>query len=480
MNWYFCSMKLHLTFSILLIIFSRSAVAQNTDSTKSKMAGSSNKTLKFNLNEDGSHYFQATFLNQSWLRYVESNDGTTRFGKAATETFDIGLRRTRIQLFGQVADRAFLYFQFGQNNFNNTAGYNSTGGNRKFAAFFHDALSEFRVSKRDQLKIGAGLTVMNGLSRFSQPSISSIMTLDVPVFLQYSVDQIDQFDRRLAVYARGLIGKLDYRIYASNPFPVNSNGSAAPAISRNANFVNVASATANSNVGINNQYGGYFAYNFFENEPHTTPYMAGTYLGSKKVWNIAVGGVYQKSATWYLSQDETGAYADTSFADMLHLSFETFLDVPVNKEKGTAVNAFAGYYNTNYGKNYLRFNGLMNPATGTKATNLVQANAFGNSFPMFGTGQIVYAQFGFLLPKNILGDSGQLMPYVSAQYADYDALENKAMTVFDIGINWLMNGHRSKLSLDYQNRPTYYLGTGGEIKSGTRKSCVILQYQIFI
>jgi hypothetical protein len=32
--------------------------------------------LKLNLNEDGSHYIKATFLNQVWLRYNESNPGT--------------------------------------------------------------------------------------------------------------------------------------------------------------------------------------------------------------------------------------------------------------------------------------------------------------------------------------------------------------------------------------------------------------------
>ena len=110
------------------------------------------------------------------------------------------------------------------------------------------------------------------------------MTMDVPVFLQYSVDQIDQFDRRLSVYARGQLGKLDYRLYVSNPFPIGSNGSIPPAISKNASFVNVGSISNGHGPGINNQYGGYFSYNLFDNEGHNTPYMTGTYLGTKKVW----------------------------------------------------------------------------------------------------------------------------------------------------------------------------------------------------
>ena len=32
--------------------------------------------LKLNLNDEGSHYIKATFLNQIWLRYNDSNPGT--------------------------------------------------------------------------------------------------------------------------------------------------------------------------------------------------------------------------------------------------------------------------------------------------------------------------------------------------------------------------------------------------------------------
>ncbi len=483
---------------ICAVAASTTSFAQQIDSVKKEIiatptAPKEKSALKFNLNEDGSHFFQATFLNQTWVRWNESNEGTTLFNKYSPSTFDIGLRRTRIQMFGQITDRTFIYFQFGQNNFNNTAaatpttvGASSVYGNRKIAAFFHDALCEYKVTKGNQLKIGGGLTVLNGLSRFSQPSVGSIMTLDVPVFAQYSVDQIDQFDRRLALYARGQLGKLDYRVYVSNPFPISSSG-AGTTLGANSTFVNTAAFKNGYGPGINNQYGGYFAYNFFENETHTTPYMQGTYLGTKKVWNIAVGGVYQKSAMWNLSnKDSVGVYHDTTYADMIHFSVESFLDMPINKEKGTAISAFVGYYNTNYGYNYLRYNGAMNPATGVMpniGSNQISGNGstFGNAFPMFGTGQQVYAQIGYLLPKKLLGEGhGQLMPFASAQYADYQRLDHKPMLVIDAGFNWLIKGHNSKISVDFQNRPTFYLDANKDVQSGLRKNCVILQYQILI
>ncbi len=164
--------------------------------------------MRLKLNEDGSHYLKWTFMNQVWIRYNDSNPGTTVMGEPADQTFDIGLRRTRIQFFGQLTDHVFFYTQFGQNNFNFLAGQNSNNnGNRKFQVFFHDALGEYKVWKdNDKLKLGGGLTITNGLSRFSQPSVSTIMTMDVPVFAQATVDQTDEFSRKLSIYARGQVG----------------------------------------------------------------------------------------------------------------------------------------------------------------------------------------------------------------------------------------------------------------------------------
>jgi hypothetical protein len=455
------------SFLIILIISAHSFFYSQGDSIHFLPT---NKGLKFSLNEDGSAFFQITFLNQVWLRYNESNDSTTVFGKNAPHTFDIGLRRTRIQMFGQINDRAFVYFQFGQNNFNQASNYI---GNRKIAAFFHDALCEYKASKGNQLKIGAGLTIMNGLSRYSQPSIGTAPTLDVPVFLQYSVDQIDIFDRRLAVYARGQLKKFDYRLYVANPFPISSNGSIPPAIGKNATFVNPSALVNGKSPGVSNQYGAYFLYNFFDNEQHTTPYMTGTYLGTKKILNIAIGSVYQKNALWNL-QERVGMPGDTVYHDMFHLGGELFADMPVGT-KGSAFNAALGFYNMNYGTGYLRYNGLMNPATGSTASTMLQSNAYGNAFPMFGTGQVVYFQFAWLLATK---NEKKWMPYSNFQYSRLQALQNKNMLIADAGITWLFSGNTSKITLGIQNRPTYFLGTDNSVVSGTRKNAVILQYQI--
>lgn len=422
--------------------------------------------IRYNISNDGAHYIKFTFLNQTWLRYNQSNPGSTVLGKPTDQAFDIGLRRTRMQLFGQITDRVFFYTQFGMNNFNYLS---ANGGNRKLQAFFHDAVGEYNVFKgKNYLKFGGGLTICNGLSRFTQPSIGSIMTLDVPVFAQSTVDQTDEFARKLSFYARGQVGKVDYRVVVSDPFPITTNGSTPPTLGKDATF---------TTYGHSHQYQGFFMYNFFESEQHVTPYMQGTYLGKKKVLNFECGAIYQPNATWMRGDTNTttGGY-DTTFNNLLHVSAAIYLDMPVNIEKGTAISAYLGYFNLNYGKNYIRNNGIMNPANGSNANTTF--NGFGNAYPMFGTGQTIYAQVGYLFKKDLLKSCGTLMPYASCQFAQLQKLHDNVL-VYDAGINWLINGHNGKLSLDYQNRPIFKAQANGDITQSTRKGSVILQYQVF-
>jgi len=423
------------------------------------------EALKFNLNEDGSHYFQFTLLNQTWVRFNQSNPGTLVEGRVKDNTVDIGLRRTRFQAFGQLSDKVFVYFQFGMNNFNSQF---NTGSNRKLSSFIHDALGEYKVSKGNQLKIGGGLTIANGLSRFSQPSVSTIMTMDVPVFAQTTVDQIDEFSRKLSIYARGQVGKFDYRFILSDPFPITSSGSQVS--DRPLAYSTFAT------IGHQLQPQAYLMYQFFDHENHTTPYMTGTYLGKKKIFNIAVGGIIQKDAMW--NSGNTGI--DTVYQDMKHFAVESFLDMPLSS-KQDAISAYAGYFITDYGTNYLRYNGSMNPANGTTGINTITGHGptFGNAYPMFGTGQVIYSQIGYLFLVNFLKSKSRFMPYASFTSSKFDALQGLRTNVYNAGINCLVNGHKSKFTLDWQNRPTYELTVGDRVVKGARKNTVVLQYQIF-
>src|SRR5690606_34146291 len=172
--------------------------------------------------------------------------------------------------------------------------------------------------------------------------------------------------------------------------------------------------------------------------------------------------------TW--TSDNGGV--DTDYHDMNLWSVAMFYDAPLNKEKGTALSAYAGYFNLDYGTEYLRYNGIMNPANG-----LINgpAGGHGNAFPMFGSGDVFYGQAGYLFPQNMLG-SGTLQAYASVMSANYDRLKDQ-MNVYNVGVNWLLQGHSSKISLDFQMRPVYEV-SGADLVRETSRGQIVLQYQI--
>lgn len=427
--------------AVALLLFVVSAQAQKK----------SDKELRFNLNDDSTHYIKATFTTQVWARYTQNNPGSTIFGYDAPTTFDIGLRRVRAQLFGQISDRVFLYTQFGINNFNAISA-------RKMPIFFHDALGEYHITKRS-LHMGMGLTAWTGYARFSSPSVASIMGYDAPLFEQSTNDATDQFLRKLSIYAKGKLGKLDYRVIMSNPMAAQNSAVITP-LGVNADF---------SGKPAKLQYGGYFMYQFLDEEKNTTPYMTGTYLGKKKVFNIGAGFQYQPQAMWRLNA------TDTVYENMSQFAVDVYYDRPMGS-KGAAISAYAAYVSMNFGKGYLRNLGVMNPANGV-TTGSDNLNGAGNAFPMMGTGNVVQAQAGYLLPKNVLGEKrGQLMPYVMVMAANFDRL-SETMMVYDAGLNWFIDGYKAKLTLNYQNRPVF---KATDQKVGERKSMALMQLQVAI
>lgn len=406
------------------------------------------KDRKVYLNEDGSNYFKFSLMSQFWLRQQQYNPGTTVNGTPKENAVDLGIRRFRIQMYGQIADRVFVYAQVGQNNFNNIS-------DRKLGFFIHDALGEYEVV-RQKLSLGGGLSGWSGLSRFSSPSAGSIMGIDAPLYLQTTNDATDQFLRKLSVYAKGKIGKFDYRIVMAQPMAIQKMAGYNGTISEASNF---------SAKAPKMQWNGYFQYQFLEQESNLTPYATGTYLGKKKVLNVGAGFIHQPDAMW-----RTGNAKDTLETDMTHLSADVYYDAPLGN-KGQAISLYGNVAHYGFGKNYIRNQATMNPANGN--VNPTVLNGSGNGYPAFGTGMIYYAQAGYKLKDSLIGNT-TLMPYVAVQHAKFDRL-NTAMSFIDIGVNWLLSGHTSKFTLSYQNRPIY--NTAGD--QTERLGAFTAQYQVF-
>lgn len=410
--------------------------------------------LRLNLNEDGSHFVKATFANQTWVRLTDTNPGSTLDGYDVKNLFDIGLRRTRFQLFGKVHERVFFYTQIGQNNLSFTSP-------RKAGLFVHDALGEIELAK-ELVSVGAGLTAWSGLSRFASPSIANQLGFDAPLYQQATNDVTDQFLRKYSVYAKGKIKKLDYRVAVSKPLTLKNSTLQDIEISQNSKFAPTPAKP---------QFQGYFMLQLRDQESNQTAYNSGTYLGKKDVLTIGAGFITQKEAMWH----QEGA--QTRFEDMKLWSADIFYERPLNKTQGNALTLYAAYSITDFGKNYIRNAGVMNPSNGINQGTAL--NGTGNAFPMVGTGSTLFAQAGYLLNKDFLGKLGTLQPYADIQYSRFDLLGDP-MAMYTAGVNWLIDGQRAKISMGYQNRPVYTGDQSGGYRVTAHKGMAVAQLQVSI
>jgi len=413
--------------------------------------------LKIYLNDDSTKYIQGTGLAQIWLRYNDNNPGSTIYGSPKKETFDVGLRRVRYQIMGQVSKKVFFYTQFGINSFNSLSA-------RKPGLFLHDVTAEYKIYK-NYFTLGAGLNGWNGTCRYTSSGVGNILGMDLPTIEESTNDVTDQFVRKLGVYAKGQIGGLDYRIAAANPFPVQNSLTTVATL-------NGTNTAAYSTKAPEMQHQGYLKWQFFDKENNLLPYSAGSYLGKKHILNVGSGFTYQKDAMWYRN-----AKMDTISAPMQQFALDVFYDSYLNKEKQNAITAYAAYLNYNFGPNYIRNAGAMNTANGTTGT--ASFNSYGNNVPLIGTGQVVYAQAAYLFKKDLFGKNGTIQPYASSSYAMYQKLKDPVL-IYDIGLNWIIAGQNSKISLDYQSRPIFNTDSKGDIREtkSARRGQVVLQYQV--
>lgn len=411
-----------------------------------------NKPVKFYLSKDSTNYLQLNGLGQVWGRYTQANPGSTIKGEELDHIFDIGIRRWRFVIQAQLSKKTFFYTQFGQNNFN----FRSP---KYVGSFFHDAFGEYHFLEK-KFAMGIGLSGWNGLSRFSSPSIGTMLPLDVPVYQQTTNGVNDQWVRKLSIHAKGLIGKLNYRVAITNPMMVNETS-----VGYDTNLYQ--DRTTFSIRSPKPQFQGYFIWHFKDTEYSLNPYNKGTYLGEKEIVNLGFGFLQQKDAMWMLNENN-----DTTFHQFMALGADIFIDKPTNENH--AITIYGAYHYFDYGKNYIKNVGVMNPFGGSNRSDIL--NGAGNAYPLLGTGSSFYGQIGYLF-KNIGKQKAGLQPYLVAHLANYEALD-ELMNTFNIGANYLIHGQRGKVSLDLQNRPVYEIASDGTNSVSSRMNMVVLQYQL--
>jgi hypothetical protein len=453
---------------LLVSCYSRDVYAQGSD-----VYGSG---LRINLSEDKSKYIRFITWHQVWFRYLENNPNTYINEAAAPTSFDIGLRRSRILTFSQINNNFLVLAHFGINNqTQSTGGIGAPGTTvdpnasaKKPQLFLHDAYGEIRVTggvkpTDDGLFWGFGLHYWNGLSRMSMSSTLNYMANDAPILNWAEIEASDQFARMIGTYIKGKALGFDYTFALDMPFRF-SNGNTFTNLTDLPNESTRTSSNYAPNV-ITPMLKGYIAYEFWEKESRVLPFTVGSYIGTKKVLNVGAGFQYQERGMRTRAFNSASNRYDTSNVDLVALSADVFMDLPLREGKDPdAITFYATYYNFNFGKNYLRSVGIMNPATSARATP-TSPNALsgaGNAHPLIGTGNAGYAEIGYVFPGRLqlLPDGAfsnmRVQPYAAGTFCAYEAL-NQAFILPEAGINFYLEGHHCRLNLHYRGRPVYDL-----------------------
>jgi len=392
------------------------------------------KPLVITLSDDGDQWIRVINWVQVWTRAMELNPGSTVQGNDADWAFDVGLRRARLLLLGQLGPRLKTMFHFGMNNQTFTS-------SKHPQIYVHDAWTEVEAIPK-HLSLGAGLIYWNGVSRMSNASTISMLGLDAPILNWFQIEKTDQFARQLGLYAKGKIDLFDYRLALLRPFATGSTLEEGKPVDFRPNANTVALA-------------GYFQFQLGDIESNALPYTTGTYLGAKSVFNFGFGFHWQPDALGRVVNGEEER------SDLLALGADLFLDRPVGDG---AMTAYLGYYHYDFGPDYTRNIGIMNVAGGGTSFN-----GAGNAYPVIGTGEHLYAQWGYLFP----GSGVRLQPYLTGQLSFMEGLADPMM-VFEVGANLLLSGHNAKVTLNYRSRPVYQLD-GTDVAADSRASELILQ-----
>ena len=425
--------------------------------------------LKLDLDKSGEKFIKFGLSSQIWLRSIENNPGTLVNGVPQDETYDAGIRRMRITMNAQLSNFYSIFMQFGINNQSFISGGGSgTGANgagKKPQMFFMDAYNEFALKPRkntstgkeneNHLYVGAGLHSWSGVSRLTNASTTKLLMADLPVLNFPNIEVSDQFARQLGIFAHGDYKKFNYRVAINKPFATNRN----PGVGE----------TVENNQSGKLSYSGYGMYQIFDKENTATSFMAGTYLGSKKILNIGAGFYTNKDAT--KSQPTAGVFESHR---QTVLGADAFLDMPVGpKEKEMALSLYSVFYNLNFGPNYLRTSGIMNPGTADPDfTGQVALDGFGNSKYLLGTGNMWFSQAGFVLPK--FSNVVKLQPFAAYTLKNLEGL-NQSGHFYDLGMNLFIRSQNAKISYQYSSRPLYTTDTKEVF---TRRGEHLLTFQI--
>ena len=469
--------------SILILIATVFLMSGNIwaqEKAESKKEPKSYKPIKISLSEDGQYYFRVLTWAQIWATHVDNNPGTIGFDmKPDNTSTNIGIRRARVLFWAQMGPRWMILTHFGMNNqtFTN-GGYLGTDG-KKPQLYMHDVWTEFMVVPK-KLYIGTGLHYWNGVSRMANASTLNFLTLDAPIFNWYTIETNDQFARQLGIYIKGQLSRLDYRFALNQPFRNGRN----PYLQTQRTTTGFNDELAAKNAATNTwSQAGYLKLMLKDIAAGKLPYEIGLCMDGQELLNIGAGFYNHPKSTYTL---DPGTGSDSlKFYNQTIFGLDVFYNHAVGN-KGYLLNAYALFQNMNYGKNYLRNIGIFNTSNvigteeqlGDEYANRSVMGA-GNVQPTLGTGNILYGQVGLRFPTFENGSA--FMPYITGTYKNFESI-NEPSFQYDLGLNYFINKHYAKITLQYGTRPIYKFDTSQEngIAQNGLKGQITLQTHIWL
>lgn len=374
--------------------------------------------FKIKFDEDGSKYMRIIAWGQFWAQYDDN-------APANEEKLAFSVRRARFLTLTQLNENFLILTHFGLNSLN---GDNTSpiGTGDRSQLFFHDFWGEWKFS--ENFFVGAGLHYWNGISRLTNQSTLNMMTLDNNRQSWANLGLSDQFARHIGVYVKGKVGKLQYRL------AVNEAG-ASTLDNRDPILDNTTVYGGRNILGSRDAgkvFQGYFDFQFMEQESMVLPYKVGTYLGSKRVFNVGAG---------FFSHPNGVVEANGEGANVNIFAVDAFYDSPIGGNNA-AITAYAVFQSNDYGTDY--------------------------SFGPYTTGDMLYTHVGYLFS----GDKTKtrLQPYFSYQHRSIDAINDNASRL-GIGANIYQTGHHSKLTFEYTNT---------KVGSGNSNGLLTIQAMIYL
>lgn len=370
----------------------------------------------FNGFSQGSPYYKGGFKikfgdnDDKYVRFitwaqVQANYSDDRAEDEADVSFQ--LRRARLLVYGQIVKDFLVLTHIGINSLN-ANNMQPVGNEGTPQVFMHDAWAQYNVSNNHV--VGGGLHYWNGLSRLNSQGTLNLMTMDNNRASWSNLGLSDQFARHIGIFAKGNFGRLQYNV-AINESMVNTLDtqilSTENAVYQGANLLGTASAGKN--------YTGYFAYNLLNMESNFLPYKVGSYLGTQELLNVGAGFFHHPNGAVIL--DKLGEQLGE---DVNLFALDVFYDVPLGAA-GASITAYAKYQYNDYGTDY--------------------------QFGPYSTGNMFYGHAGYLLPGSF--ENTRFQPYASFNYTTIDALQDD-QTILGLGANVYLNGHNSKLTIEYQ------------------------------